>query len=112
MDFWWIGLNVVKSAVQDQTVDNKCLQMLLFDTEAILNTRPITTAVNDPNDLEALTPNHLLVLRKKKSLPPGLFNKESCYTQRGLKKNSVSGKSFLEKVVKRFQINMAGPNKL
>lgn len=35
----------------------------------------------DPNDLEALTPNHLLLLKIQPSLPPGLFQKEDIYVR-------------------------------
>lgn len=39
-------------------------------------------SANDPMDLEALTPNHLLLLKSKPILPPGLFVKEDLYIKR------------------------------
>lgn len=39
------------------------LRTVLCEAEAILNSRPITKASTDPNDLEALTSNHLLLLK-------------------------------------------------
>lgn len=48
----------------------------LCEAEAILNSRPITTPSSDPNNVEALTANHLHLLRSKPSLTPGLFQKE------------------------------------
>lgn len=33
-------------------------------------------------DLEPLTPNHLLLLKTKPSLPPGVFNEDDCYSKR------------------------------
>ena len=50
--------------------------------KAIINSRPITKASTDPNDLEALTPNHLLLLKTMPSLPPGQFQKEDIYARR------------------------------
>lgn len=41
--------------------------------EAIVNGRPIVKASMDPHDLEALTPNLLLLLKIFPSLPPGVF---------------------------------------
>ncbi|XP_031550566.1 uncharacterized protein LOC116287992 [Actinia tenebrosa] len=35
-----------------------------------MNDRRITNVSSDPRDLEALTPNHILLLRKNTSLPP------------------------------------------
>lgn len=37
---------------------------------------------DDPLDLEALTPNHLLLLKTKPILPPGLFAREDLYIRR------------------------------
>ena len=35
-----------------------------------------------PRDLNALTPNHLLLLRARTAIPPGVFSKEDNYTCR------------------------------
>ena len=55
---------------------------MLCEVEAIINFRPISKACNDPLDLEPLTPNHLLLLKGKATLPPGLFSLEDCYAKR------------------------------
>ena len=41
------------------------LYTLLTEVESILNTRPLTRASDDVNDLEALTPNHILLGRHR-----------------------------------------------
>ena len=50
--------------------------------EGIINGCPITAVSEDPNDLEALTPNHLLLLRAGPTLPPGEFEKNDVYSRR------------------------------
>ena len=47
------------------------------EVESIINGRPITKVSDDPKDCEALTPNHLLLLRAGLNLPPALFVKEA-----------------------------------
>ena len=37
---------------------------------------------DDPKDLNALTPNHLLLLRTGTTMPPGVFSKEDNYSRR------------------------------
>ncbi|TDH04462.1 hypothetical protein EPR50_G00152830 [Perca flavescens] len=37
---------------------------------------------NDINDLEALTPQHLLLLKTNPNLPPGLFHKDDTYARK------------------------------
>lgn len=45
------------------TLDEEVFHTLLCEVEAITNSRPIRKAFTDPNDLEALLPNHLLLLK-------------------------------------------------
>ena len=47
-----------------------------------MNGRPVTKVSDDPRDMEALTPNHLLLLRSGPSAPPGLFFKDEIYSSR------------------------------
>ena len=44
-------------------LDDESLQTLFFEVEAIMNSRPITTVSNDVDDVDVLTPNHLLLLQ-------------------------------------------------
>lgn len=73
---------ILSSIVRLQTLDEEGLHTVLCEAEAIINSRPITKSSNDPSDLEALTPNHLLLLQSKPSLPSGLFMKEDVYARR------------------------------
>ena len=36
---------------------------------------------DDPRDPEALTPNHLLLMRSGPTLAPGVFSKDDCYSR-------------------------------
>ena len=73
---------VLCTVVKQQVLDDEALSTVLCEVEAILNDRPITPSTDDPNDLEALTPNHLLQLKAQPLLPPGLFQKKDFYTRR------------------------------
>ena len=73
---------VLHSLLKQQTLDDEGLQTLLCEVEAILNSRPITTVSNDPQDLEPLTPNHILLFNTKPILPPGVFDRNDLYVRR------------------------------
>lgn len=61
---------VLNSLLQNnQKLDDESLNTLFCEVEAIVNSRPITVVSNDPNDLQPLTPNHLLLLRSGLQLP-------------------------------------------
>lgn len=93
---------LLKSILKEQTVDDECLQTLMCEIEAIINDRPITTSSDDPNDLEALTPNHLLLLKRQPSLPPGLFEKEDLYSRRRWKQVQYLADLFWKRWVREY----------
>ena len=72
----------LRTLEKEQMLDDENVQTLMCEVETIVNSPPITKVSSDPNDLEALTPNHLLLLKTKPNLPPGLFNKEDIYMRR------------------------------
>ena len=66
---------ILYSVTREQTLDDESLQTALCEVEAIMNDRPITFLSQDVKDLEPLTPNHLLQMKRKPTLPPGLRQK-------------------------------------
>ncbi len=76
---------VLNSTLKVQNLDEESLHTVFCEIEAILNSRPITKASLDPNDLEALTPNHLLLLKTSPTLPPGVFQPTVIYAHRSWK---------------------------
>ncbi|XP_071825532.1 uncharacterized protein [Apostichopus japonicus] len=72
-------LNVL---LRSQTLSDESLQTFLCEVEATINSRPLTTVSLDLNDVEPLTPNHLLLLKGKPNLPPGVFVKTDVYVRR------------------------------
>ena len=66
---------VLGALLNEQTLTDDSLRTFLCEVEAILNSRPLTCVSSDPDDLEPLTPNHLLLQRSGISLPPGIFSK-------------------------------------
>ena len=73
---------ILTSVLHQQTLNDEGFHTVLCEVEAILNDRPITKLSGDPNDLEALTPNHILTMKRMPILPPGLFEKADLYLKR------------------------------
>ncbi len=73
---------VLNSVLNQQALDKEGLYTILCEVEAIMNDRPITKSSNDPNDLEPVSQNHLLLMKKLPIMPPGVFVKEDCYSRR------------------------------
>lgn len=97
---------ILRSVLHEQTMDDECLQTVLCEVEAIINDRPITASSDDPNNVEALTPNHLLLLKKMSLLPPGVFSQEDCYSRRRWKQAQYLGDLFWKRWVKEYLPNL------
>lgn len=73
---------VLNSTLKVQNLDEDDLHTVLSKAKDIISSRPITKALVDVNDLEALTPNHLLLFKTSPSLPPGVFQAADMYAHR------------------------------
>ncbi|KAK7938715.1 hypothetical protein WMY93_002041 [Mugilogobius chulae] len=93
---------VLNSILKTQNLDEEGLVTVFCEAEAIVNSRPITKASTDPNDLEALTPNHLLLLKSQPSLPPGLFEKGDVYARRRWKQVQYMSDLFWKRWLKEY----------
>ena len=67
---------------KEQTMNDDCLQTVLCEVEAIINSRPITGIPGESDDPEALTPNHLLLLKGNVNLPPTITGNLNQYAKR------------------------------
>ena len=53
----------LKTVLQNRIVAKEALRTAVVEAEGILNSRPVTYVSSDADDIEALTPNHFLLLR-------------------------------------------------
>ena len=80
----------------------KGLQTLLCEVEAILNARPPTKVSDDPQNLNAITPNHLLLLRSEQTFPPGVFKSKDPYGKRRWKQVQYMADIFWKRWTKEY----------
>lgn len=93
---------VMTALLNQQTLDDEGLCTLMCEVESIINSRPLTKVSDDPDDLEALTPNHLLLLRSGSQLPPGVFRKEDLYTRRRWRQVQYLSDVFWRRWIKEY----------
>lgn len=68
--------------VDERLVNEETLTTFLVEVEKIMNNRPITSVSNDSNDLDALTPSHILLLRQNPCSAPDEFQDSNKYRAR------------------------------
>ena len=75
-------VRVLKSLLEEQTVNDEVFSTLLTEVERILNDRPLLRHEGNVDELDPLTPSKLLLLRSNSTLPPGVFISEDRYNRR------------------------------
>ena len=93
---------ILTALMKEQPLDDEGLTTLMCEVEAIVNGRPITKSSDDPSDAEALTPNHLLLLRSGPRLPPGEFSKEDSYSRRRWRQVQYLANVFWRRWIKEY----------
>ena len=63
----------LKVVLHGQVVTDEVLETAFAETEALVNSRPLTEVSSD-SGLEAITPNHFLISRANPVLPCGVFS--------------------------------------
>ncbi|KAK3729294.1 hypothetical protein QZH41_002213 [Actinostola sp. cb2023] len=64
----------MKGIIGERMVDEEVLRTVLSEAQGIANSRPLCHNSDDVRDVEAITPNHLLLQRPTMTLPPGKFD--------------------------------------
>lgn len=63
-------------------LEEQSLYTVFCEIEAIISSRPIVNASMDPNDLDALIPNNLLLLEISPTLAPRMLQSSDIYVHR------------------------------
>ena len=78
------------------------LHTSLVEFENIINSRPLTPVTFDHDDLNPLTPNHLLKMKPMPCVAPGLFSSDDCYSKRQWKKVQYLADEFWRRWRREF----------
>lgn len=93
---------ILRALLGNQVVSHEVLITTMSEIQAILNSRPLVASSNSPQDLEALTPNHLLLLRCNPSLPPGVFDPSDNYPRRRWRQVQYLASLFWKRWLKEY----------
>lgn len=92
----------MNSVLKEQTLDDEGLNTLMCEIEYVINDRPITKNTYHHSDLEPLTPNHLLLMKRKPNLPPGVFDKDDIYHRRRWRQVQYMANLFWHRWVREY----------
>ena len=66
----------------NEVTTDEVLTTIFCEVENMINSRPLTHVTDDARDLTALTPNHFLLGRGGRCLPPGAFSEHDLHTRK------------------------------
>ena len=92
----------LKAILGESLAEEEVVATALTEVESILNSRPLCAVSDDPNDSEALTPNHLLLQRPVQSLPPGQFVNEDLYSRKKWRQTQIIANHFWKRWLKEY----------
>ena len=79
-------------------LDDETLRTLFTEAENIVNSRPLTTDVSDPDSLQPLTPMQLLTQKTQVVLPPpGEFSRPDMYSRKRWKRVQFLANQFWQR---------------
>lgn len=94
--------SVLTSVLKQWILDDEGLHTVFCEAEAILNDRPITKASDDPDDLEALKPDHILTLKGKPVMPPGLVDHSDLYIRKRWRQTQYMAELFWKRWISQY----------
>ena len=91
----------LKSAAGDGLLSDVELRPLLAEVESIVNNRPSTAVLDDPDECSALTPNHFL-LQRAIQLPPCVFVNEDLFSRKRWRKVQFLADHYWKRWIREY----------
>ncbi|KAF7689554.1 hypothetical protein HF521_012907 [Silurus meridionalis] len=98
--------NALRTVVGEQTVPEEVLQTVLIEIEGILNSKPSGYVSSNVADLDAITPNHLLMGRLDSSLPQVIYPADESIGRRRWRPSQVLSDHFWSSFVRHYLPNL------
>jgi len=76
----------LKTVITDRLLTDEALTTFLCEVESVVNSRPLTSISDDPNDFDAITPNHFIINRSNDNTPLGNFDDKDLDSRRKWRK--------------------------
>ncbi|XP_046560553.1 uncharacterized protein LOC124269568 [Haliotis rubra] len=90
-----------------ERLNDESYRTLLCEVEAIINSRPLTTVSDSPDDLNPLSPNHLLMMKSNVSIPPpGHFQRNDVYMRRRWRRIQYLANVFWSRWRREYLLNL------
>lgn len=107
---WEREIRSIKSALRvsigAQTVSEEVLRTVLIEIEGILNSKPLGYVSSDIADVDAVTPNSLLMGRPDSALPQVVYPKSDLLTRRRWRHSQIIADQFWAHFIRDYLPNL------
>ena len=95
-----------------ERLDDEALRTLFSEVEAIINSRPLTTLSDNPDDYLPLSPNNLLTMKSVAIVPPpGQFQRDDVYLRQRWRRVQYLANVFWSRWKKEYLLTLQGRQK-
>jgi transposase InsO family protein len=93
-------------------LDCESFRTLMCEIESIINSRPLTTLTDDPDDLTPLCPTMILTGKKELNiLPPGNFQRQDIYSRKRWRRVQQLANVFWQRWKREYLVTLQTRNK-
>ncbi|XP_074651578.1 uncharacterized protein LOC141906234 [Tubulanus polymorphus] len=92
----------LKQILKLQLVTDSVLRTALIETEAVINSRPLTYNSSDPLDFSAITPNHFLHGGSTSYKPPDVFHDQEISSRKRWRQSQVIADHLWKRWLKEY----------
>jgi hypothetical protein len=96
----------MKAILGERTVDEEVLRTVLTEAQGIANSRPLCPNSDDAKDMEAITPNHLLLQRPTATLPPGNFEDSDLVSRKKWRQTQILADHYWKRWLREYLPNL------
>ena len=92
----------LKAIAGKQCVNDETLLTFVAEAESLLNSRPLTSVSGNPDDLEALTPNHFLLGRSNPAIPLDVVTDKDLCSRKRWRHAQVMAQHFWKRWLREY----------
>ena len=101
----------IRAILHERAPRDAVLRTVFCEAESLVNSRPLTHVLVDPDDSERLTPNHFLLGTSSAAQPPGQFSERDLYCRKQWRVSQALTDMFWRRWLREYTPSLSRRNR-